>query len=44
MKKKIGILADKLGHSLSPVIHSYWDNVYETNFIYKKFEIKKELL
>ena len=43
MKKKIGILADKLGHSLSPVIHSYWDNVYETNFIYKKFEIKKEL-
>ena len=44
MKRKIGILAEKLSHSLSPVIHSYWDNLYETNFTYKKFEIKKELI
>ena len=44
MKKVIGILAEKLDHSLSPVIHNYWCKKHENNFLYKKFEIRKTSL
>lgn len=44
MKKVIGILAEKLDHSLSPVIHNYWCKKHEHNFLYKKFEIRKTSL
>ena len=40
-KKKIGIVARKLNHSLSPLIHNYWSKVHKNNFVYKKFEIKE---
>lgn len=44
MKKRIGILAEKLNHSLSPIIHNHWDKKYKTNFTYKKYEVKKDQL
>jgi len=28
MKSIIGIVAEKLGHSLSPYIHNYWSKKY----------------
>tara|TARA_B100000674_G_C37782774_1_gene887991 strand:+ start:236 stop:1045 length:810 start_codon:yes stop_codon:yes gene_type:complete len=39
--KTIGILAKKLNHSLSPIIHNYWANKYKSNLKYKKFEISE---
>ena len=39
MKNIIGIVAEKLGHSLSPYIHNYWSKKYNKNFKYRKFEI-----
>jgi len=38
-KKKIGIVAEKLSHSLSPMIHNYWSKKNNCNFLYKKYEI-----
>ena len=37
IKKKIGIVAEKLNHSLSPMIHNYWSRKYKCNFFYKKY-------
>ena len=42
IKKKIGIVAEKLNHSLSPMIHNYWSRKYKCNFLYKKYEIDEE--
>ena len=39
MKNIIGIVAEKLGHSLSPHIHNYWSKKYNKNLKYQKFEI-----
>ena len=39
-KKKIGIVAKKLNHSLSPFIHNYWSR--NNNFIYRKYEIQEK--
>ena len=44
MKKIIGIVAENLGHSLSPYIHNYWSNKYNKNFKYQKFEISEKKL
>ena len=44
MKNTIGIVAEKLGHSLSPYIHNYWSKKYNKNFKYQKFEISKKNL
>lgn len=41
-KKKIGIVAKKLDHSLSPFIHNYWSKKNKEKYIYKKYEIKEE--
>ena len=43
MKNTIGIVAEKLGHSLSPYIHNYWSKKYNKNFKYQKFEISKNV-
>ena len=40
-KKKIGIVAEKLNHSLSPIIHNYWSKKNKCNFLYKKYEISE---
>ena len=40
-KKKIGIVAKKLSHSLSPLIHNYWSNNNNNKFIYRKYEVKE---
>ena len=40
-KKKIGIVAKKLNHSLSPLIHNYWSKIQKNNFVYKKFEVEE---
>ena len=42
IKKKIGIVAKKLNHSLSPVIHNYWSKENKCNFFYSKYEIKEK--
>tara|TARA_E500000178_G_C16895187_1_gene695409 strand:+ start:253 stop:1068 length:816 start_codon:yes stop_codon:yes gene_type:complete len=42
IKKKIGIVAEKLNHSLSPTIHKYWSKKTNTNFLYKKYEIDEK--
>ena len=42
IKKKIGIVAEKLNHSLSPMIHNYWSKKYKCNFFYKKYEIDEK--
>ena len=42
IKKKIGIVAEKLNHSLSPMIHNYWSKKYKCNFLYKKYEMDEE--
>lgn len=42
MNKTIGIVAEKLGHSLSPYIHNYWSKKYKKNFKYEKFELKEK--
>jgi len=44
VSKVIGIVASKLGHSLSPDIHNYWSKKTKSKFIYKKFEIKEREL
>ena len=44
MKNTIGIVAEKLGHSLSPYIHNYWSKKYKKNLKYRKFEISKKNL
>ena len=44
MKNTIGIIAEKLGHSLSPYIHNYWSKKYNKNLKYKKFEISEKKL
>ena len=44
MKNTIGIVAEKLGHSLSPYIHNYWSKKYNKNFKYQKFEISEKRL
>ena len=44
IKKKIGIVAEKLNHSLSPMIHNYWSKKYKCNFLYKKYEIDEKKL
>ena len=42
MKKTIGIVAERLEHSLSPYIHNYWSKKYKKNFKYEKFELKEK--
>ena len=42
MKNTIGIVAEKLGHSLSPYIHNYWSKKYNINLKYQKFEISEK--
>ena len=42
MNNIIGIVAEKLGHSLSPYIHNYWSKKYKQNLIYQKFEISEK--
>ena len=42
MNNIIGIVAEKLGHSLSPYIHNYWSKKYNKNFKYKRFELKEK--
>ena len=42
MNSTIGIVAEKLGHSLSPYIHNYWSKKYKKNFKYQKFELKEK--
>ena len=42
IKKKIGIVAEKLNHSLSPMIHKYWSKKTKCNFVYKKYEIDEK--
>jgi len=42
MKNIIGIVAEKLGHSLSPYIHNYWSKKYNKNLNYKRFEVSEK--
>ena len=42
MNNIIGIVAEKLGHSLSPYIHNYWSKKYKNSFKYEKFELKEK--
>ena len=42
MNNTIGIVAEKLGHSLSPYIHNYWSKKYKKNFKYEKFELEEK--
>ena len=42
IKKKIGIVAEKLNHSLSPLIHNYWSKKNKCNLLYKKYEIDEK--
>ena len=44
MKNITGIVAEKLGHSLSPYIHNYWSKKYNINLKYQKFEISEKNL
>ena len=42
IKKKIGIVAKKLNHSLSPLIHNYWSKTKNNKFIYRKYEVQEK--
>jgi len=42
MTKIIGIVAQKLSHSLSPDIHTYWAKKTKTKIIYKKYELQEK--
>ena len=42
IKRKIGIVAKKLNHSLSPIIHNYWSKKYKKNFVYNKYEVNEK--
>ena len=44
MNNIIGIVAEKLGHSLSPYIHNYWSKKYKQKLKYQKFEISEKNL
>ena len=44
MNNIIGIVAEKLGHSLSPYIHNYWSKKYNQSLKYQKFEISEKKL
>ena len=44
MNSIIGIVAEKLGHSLSPNIHNYWSKKYKQKLQYQKFEISEKNL
>tara|TARA_Y100000768_G_C23919971_1_gene654404 strand:- start:5 stop:820 length:816 start_codon:yes stop_codon:yes gene_type:complete len=44
IKRKIGIVAKKLNHSLSPLIHNYWSKKNNHNFIYRKYEVQEKNL
>ena len=44
IKKKIGIVAKKLNHSLSPLIHNYWSKKNKNKFIYRKYEVQEKNL
>ena len=44
MKKRIGIVAKKLSHSLSPIIHNEWIKKNNINAEYICFEIKESEL
>ena len=44
MKNIIGIVAEKLDHSLSPYIHNFWSKKYNKNLKYQKFEISEKKL
>ena len=44
MNNIIGIVAEKLGHSLSPFIHNYWSKRFNKNLKYQKFEISEKKL
>ena len=44
MKNTIGIVAEKLEHSLSPYIHNFWSRKYNKNLKYQKFEISEKKL
>ena len=44
MNNIIGIVAEKLGHSLSPYIHNYWSKKYKQKLQYQKFEISEKNL
>ena len=41
-KKKIGIVAKKLNHSLSPFIHNQWAKNNNNKFIYRKYEVQEK--
>ena len=41
-KRKIGIVAKKLNHSLSPLIHNYWSKKNNYNFTYRKYEVQEK--
>ena len=42
IKKRIGIVAKKLDHSLSPLIHNYWSKKNNKKFIYRKYEVQEK--
>ena len=42
IKKKIGIVAKELNHSLSPLIHNYWSKNNKNKFIYRKYEVQEK--
>ena len=42
IKKKIGIVAKDLNHSLSPLIHNYWSKKNKNKFIYRKYELQEK--
>ena len=42
VSKKIGIVAKKLNHSLSPLIHNYWSKKNNNKFIYRKYEVQEK--
>ena len=42
VSKKIGIVAKKLNHSLSPLIHNYWSKNNNNKFIYRKYEVQEK--
>jgi shikimate dehydrogenase len=44
MNNIIGIVAEKLGHSLSPYIHNYWSKKYKQKLKYQKFEVSEKNL
>ena len=44
MNNIIGIVAEKLGHSLSPYIHNYWSEKYKQKLKYQKVEISEKNL